>query len=242
MEEYTMLQIAIVEDEDLYAEQLKKYLYQYGKESNEPIEVTLFSDGEEIIESYKAQFDIILMDIEMRFMDGMTTAETIRKIDQEVIIMFITNMSQYAIRGYAVDALDYVLKPVSYFALTQKLDRAITRMKKRVKKYITISTSSGVRKMNVSEIYWIESQGHRLTYHTKQGEYEATSNSMKEIEEKLSEENFFRCNKGYLLNLQQVNGIQDGYAIVNDKKLIISRARKNDFLRALTNYVGEDVK
>ena len=237
-----MIQIAIVEDEEIYVKQLTEYIRKYQTERGRSIKVTVFGDGEDITENYNGGFDIILMDIQMRFMDGMTAAEKIRQMDQKVIIMFITNMSQYAIRGYAVDALDYVLKPVSYFALTQKLDRAITRMKKRVKKYITISTSSGVRKMNVSEIYWIESQGHRLTYHTKQGEYEATSNSMKEIEEKLSEENFFRCNKGYLLNLQQVNGIQDGYAIVNDKKLIISRARKNDFLKALTNYVGEDVK
>ena len=66
----------------------------------------------------------------MKFMDGMSAAEEIRKVDTEVVIIFITNMAQYAIRGYAVDALDYVLKPVSYFAFSQRLSRAIGRMKK----------------------------------------------------------------------------------------------------------------
>ena len=67
---------------------------------------------------YRFQFDIILMDIEMRFMDGMSAAEEIRQMDKDVVIIFITNMPQYAIRGYAVEALDYMLKPVSYFAET----------------------------------------------------------------------------------------------------------------------------
>ncbi len=75
------------------------------------------------------------MDVEMKFMDGMSAAEEIRKMDTEVVIIFITNMAQYAIRGYAVDALDYVLKPVSYFAFSQRLNRAIGRMKKRDKDY-----------------------------------------------------------------------------------------------------------
>ena len=71
---------------------------------------------------YRAVYDIILMDIEMRFMDGMTAAEKIREHDSEVVIIFITNMPQYAIKGYRVDALDYVLKPVSYFAFSQRIN------------------------------------------------------------------------------------------------------------------------
>ena len=80
-----------------------------------------FTDGDEIAGGYKSVYDIILMDVQMRFMDGMSAAEEIRKVDPEVVIIFITNMSQYAIRGYAVDALDYVLKPVSYFAWSESL-------------------------------------------------------------------------------------------------------------------------
>ena len=83
------------------------------------------------------------MDIEMRFMDGMTAAEKIREHDSEVVIIFITNMPQYAIKGYLVDALDYVLKPVSYFAFSQRIDRALVRMKKRDRKYLTIAVKGG---------------------------------------------------------------------------------------------------
>ena len=104
-----MIKIAIVEDEAMYAKQLQDFLRQYETENGEVFDITIYSDGDQIVHKYKSQFDIILMDVEMKFMDGMSAAEEIRKIDTEVVIIFITNMAQYAIRGYAVDALDYVL-------------------------------------------------------------------------------------------------------------------------------------
>lgn len=236
-----MIKIAIVEDEQLYAKQLHEYLRKYEKENGEAIEVTIYSDGDQIVEKYQSQYDIILMDIEMKFMDGMLAAEEIRKIDTEVVIIFITNMTQYAIRGYAVDALDYVLKPVSYFALSQRLNRAIGRMRKRESKMIMVNMKGGIVRLNIANIYYIESQGHTLILHTILGDYE-TSGTMKEMESKLLGMNFCRGNKGYLINLQHVDGISDGCAIVKDEKLILSRARKKEFMEALTKYWGEVIK
>ena len=125
-----MIHIAVVEDEKLFAEQILNFIRKYEKENNRQIKVTAYSDGEDIVEDYKGEYDIILMDIQMRFMDGMTAAEKIRSLDDEVIIMFITNMIQYAVRGYEVDAMDYVVKPVEYFSFSQKLDKAIARIRK----------------------------------------------------------------------------------------------------------------
>ena len=236
-----MIKIAIVEDEELYAKQLNEYLRQYERENGEAIEVTIYSDGDRIVDKYQSQYDIILMDIEMKFMDGMSAAEEIRKIDTEVVIIFITNMTQYAIRGYAVDALDYVLKPVSYFALSQRLNRAIGRMRKRESKMIMVNMKGGIVRLNIANIYYIESQGHKLILHTILGDYE-TSGTMKEMEGKLLDMNFCRGNKGYLINLQHVDGISDGCAIVKDERLILSRARKKEFMEALTKYWGEVIK
>ena len=115
---------------------------------------------------------------------------------------------RYAIRGYAVDALDYVLKPVSYFAFSQRLNRAISRMKKREQKVITVNIKGGAVRINIANIYYIESQGHNLVLHTILGDYESAG-TMKEVEEKLQGLNFCRGNKGYLINLQHVDGIQD---------------------------------
>ena len=236
-----MISIAIVEDEDSCAKQMEEYLARYAEESGEVFETVRFCDGDEILEKYRAQYDIILMDVQMKFMDGMTAAEEIRKVDPEVVIIFITNMAQYAIRGYAVDALDYVLKPVSYFAFSQRLERAIGRMKRRARRYMTIAIRGGARKLDISRILYVESQGHNLVFVTD-GEEHTTTGTIREVEEKLESYGFFRCNKGCLVNLEHVDGVRDGCAIVGGHALAISRGRKNEFLAALTDYVGEVVK
>ena len=87
-----MVRIAIVEDEKLYEKQLEGFFLFFQKERKETFEITLFTDGDEIVENYRAQFDIILMDIQMQFMDGMTAAEAIREVDSEVIIIVLSQI------------------------------------------------------------------------------------------------------------------------------------------------------
>lgn len=144
-----MIRIAIVEDEAHYKDQLAEFLRKFEQELGEHIEIATYADGDEFVEDYKAQFDIILMDVQMRFMDGMSAAEEIRKMDSEVVIMFITNMAQYAIKGYEVDALDYILKPISYFQFSQRLNRVIERMKRREAHYMTIKFKGGVKRFQI---------------------------------------------------------------------------------------------
>lgn len=237
-----MVSVAIVEDDPGYTKRLREYLKKYEEEYREPLQVTAYSDGDEIVENYRGQFDLILMDIEMRFMDGMAAAEQIRKQDSRVIIIFITNMAQYAIRGYAVDALDYVLKPISYFAFSQRIRRAMGRMKKREEHYVAINTKNGVYKIPASQLYWVESQGHRLTYHTKDAQYESTTASIGKLEKELGSANFFRCNKCYLINLRFVTGIEKDDVLLGDKNIPVSRAKKSDLKKALVTYMGEAMK
>ncbi len=233
-----MIRIAIVEDEDMYVQQFTGYLKEYQKTCEEELNVTIYRDGDGIVENYKAQFDIILMDIQMRFMDGMSAAEEIRRVDSEVVIMFITNMTQYAIRGYEVDALDYILKPVSYFAFTQKLGRAIARIRRRESLQITVPVRGGMVRLKISDVYYVESVGHNLIYHSASGAH-VSPGTMKAAEEKLSGTGFSRANKCYLINMEHVDGIQDKCAMVRGEALQISRPRLNAFMQDLTKYWGE---
>ena len=196
-----MIQVAIVEDDKNYAASLKKYILRYEEEQNIKFLVEWFEDGEDIAEEYKGHFDIILMDIEMQFMDGMSAAKKIREVDEEVIIMFITNSPQYAMQGYAVDALDYVLKPINYYAFSQRLTRALSKMKKQEETYLTLNYRGGVQKIRISDLYYVEVRDHDLIYHTKDGNL-MIRGTMREAEENLKEESFFRCNKAYLVNLE----------------------------------------
>lgn len=164
-----MIRIAVAEDDLSWAHQLQTYVDQYARESGKSFEVSLFADGEDLLEQYHGQFDLVFLDVQMRFLDGMATAELIRRTDPEVIIIFITNMAQYAIRGYEVDALDYMLKPVGYTTFAQRLSRALSRMRRRERTYITVPIKGGAMKLAVEDITFVESQGHRLIYHTARG-------------------------------------------------------------------------
>ena len=237
-----MIKIAIVEDDINYSSQLTEYLGRYEADFGERFDISTYFDGDAIVEDYHSQFDIILMDVEMRFMDGMSAAEEIRRSDKEVVIIFITNMPQYAIRGYAVEALDYILKPVSYFAFSQRLSRAISRMKKREQRSVIIPVKGGTVRVEASSIQYIESQGHSIIYHTSGGDY-VSSGTMKDSEEALRELHFFRGSKWYLINLQQVEGLDDDIAkLKGGKTVALSRGRKKEFMEALAQYWGEVMK
>lgn len=232
-----MIRIALVDDDASHVDELRAYLKQYESERGVSLEVTDFPDGDEFLALYQTPFDIVLMDIQMQFLDGMTTAERLRKIDPAVILIFITNMPQYAIRGYAVDALDYVLKPVSYFAFAQRLDRALQKLGTQKKRYVTLQVRGGIQKLELKQIYYVESQKHDLLFHTESGLY-TTRGTMKSAEDQLGDYAFFRCNKCYLVNLDHVDSIRDNEAIVHGTPLLISRGRRADFMTALAGHVG----
>ena len=234
-----MIQIAIVEDEDFCADQIKNYISRMSGEIQEEFSMVRFRNGYEIVDRYPEKLDIIFMDIEMALMDGMEAAEEIRKIDEHVVIIFVTNMAQYAIRGYRVNALDYILKPISYIAFSESFKRAIRTLDYRKDTFITVKFREGIVKVCAKDILWIESQGHRLIFNTVNKSYETTVYSMKEIEAKLESEGFKRCNNGCLVNLRKVQGIHNGYVQIGEKNLQISSGKKNDFMSALVSFMTE---
>ena len=153
---YKMAKIAVVEDNDAMREQLCGFIAQYARESGRQLDVTAFADGAEIVDPYRPGFDIIFLDIEMPTLGGMPTAERIRQVDPDVVLVFVTNMAQYAIRGYEVDALDFVLKPVSYYQFSTKLERALQRIQRRRGGQIALQVGGGVQLLNTDDILYLE--------------------------------------------------------------------------------------
>ena len=117
------MRIAVVEDEQNERDTLKGHLEKYDGGRGE-IQVSVFTTGFEFIENYRSQFDLVFMDIEMPHLDGMSAAEKLREIDPFVMLVFVTNLKQYAIKGYSVQAIDFLVKPVSYYALSILMNKA----------------------------------------------------------------------------------------------------------------------
>jgi DNA-binding LytR/AlgR family response regulator len=234
-----MIRIAIVEDEEQYINQLTGYLTEYQTKMKEEMNIAVYHDGDEITSKYKSQYDIIFMDIKMKFIDGMTAAEEIRKVDSKVIIIFVTNMKQYAIHGYKVGALNYIVKPISYLEFSKHLEDAIARIKRQGRNYVTFPIKGGIRRLDISDIYYIESQGHNLIYHTSSGRH-LSSGTLSDMEKQLSSYGYSRGNKSYLINLMHVDGIQDKCALVKGETLQLSRPRYTIFMSDLTKYWAEN--
>lgn len=237
MEVRGMVRVAIVEDEPACAEILKNYIMRFQKENGTRFEVTEFRDGLDLAENYRPIWDLILMDVEMTHLDGMSTAGRIRQVDPAVLLMFVTNMAQYAIQGYQVDAIDYVLKPVSYAAFTLKLRKALRVLADRKGRQLLLSREGGAERVSSTDVFFVEVADHCVVYHTSVGQFTATG-TLREVEQDLDGEPFVRCNSCYLVNLRHVSAIKQDFVRVGDQELKISRPRKKQFLQRLSDYYG----
>ena len=232
-----MIRVAVVEDDAEVQGVLQEYIRRYTRQYGTEFEVSVFADGVDILDNYRAVYDIIFLDVEMKHLDGMETARRVRELDKDVIIVFITNMAQYAIGGYAVGALDYVLKPVPYFAFSQQLRKAEEQLRRRARHYLALPVEGGLRRLDTASIYYLESEGHRVHFYTDEGDFSAPG-ALKTFEEKLADCPFARCNSGYLVNLAQVRELRQSTVQVGPCELQVSRPKRKAFLAALTDYIG----
>lgn len=122
-----MIHVAICDDEQNFVAHLTKLLQRYMEETGTQLRITCFYDGLELLEHYDPSFDLIFLDIQMRMVDGLRTAEKIREMDQKVGILFLTTLVQYGLEGYKYGAVNYVLKPIQYVRLKGEMDRFLSR-------------------------------------------------------------------------------------------------------------------
>lgn len=234
------IRIGVVEDDPTASRLVLTYLKRYHDEYGTTFVTSTFKDGADIVEGYFPAYDILLMDIEMTGMDGMQAAREIRRQDTHVVIVFITAAPQYAISGYEVQALSYLLKPVPWFAFSQELKRSIAALQRRSADSVLVEAGSNRLRLTFSEIVYAESIRHTIVIHTL-GDTISMSGTLKELETQWRDHNLFRSNSCYLVNLRHVNAVEGQECVMSTgERLRISRPRKKAFLSALVNSLGAD--
>ena len=235
-----MIRIAIVEDDKIAAETLGKYLNKWSKEEDIAVTSKHFVNALDFLDEFKAEYDLVFMDIEMPHLDGMKAAESMRKVDSCALLVFVTNMRQYAIKGYAVDALDFIVKPVGYSAFATLMNKVQKILNTRESRKIMVKSTGGIKKIAVNSILYIEVYKHRMTYHTLEGNVEVWG-SLSDAESLLPPECFARCNIGISINLQHVKAIEGDEVLVGSTRLAISRLKKKEFIASVARYMGNTI-
>lgn len=234
-----MIKLAIVEDNPKFLHQIQSYLERFQSESDNRFDMEAFSDGESFLATNYSRFDVVFLDIILPGKNGMEIAQTIRKTDNHQVLVFITNMVQYAVKGYSVNALDYILKPITYPSFSLTLQKVVSALQQLTDYKITITMPDGIRRLPASSIYYLEINKHNLTFCTTEGTF-TIRGSLKKLEEALSGKGFAKCNKCYLVNLRHVTAVTKTDVTINGTPLQMSRRSYPIFIEALTSYIGKE--
>lgn len=230
-----MLEIAIIEDEEKEAARLGGFLDRFSQETGVELRHSWYSGAAAFLAGYQCQYDLVLMDIRLPDMDGMKAAQKLRELDSAVVLVFVTSLAQYAVQGYSVDALDYILKPVNYSAFAMKMRRAVERCGRKREQWLLLNTNSGAIQLREFELCYVEIFDHHIRYHTQQANYDAYG-TLKSVERSLPAHSFFRCNNQCIVNLRYVSRIDGSTVVVDGREFSISRMRKKAFIERLHRF------
>lgn len=235
-----MRNIAIVEDEDNAARRLEEYVQRYAAQFGQEFRITRFRDGEEFLRDYKPAYAVVFLDIQMPKKDGMEAAVELRRQDKNVSIIFITNLVQYALRGYEVDAVSFLVKPVSYYDFSLKFKKALDIYIMNEDRSFTVSSAGGLCRISTDKLMYVEIMNHRLFYHLIDDVIERTG-ALSGVEQELSAFGFLRCNKCYLVNPKFIVKVKGCTVQVGDNVLQISRPRRAAFMAELANWYAGSI-
>lgn len=239
-----MIHIASIEDNPAEEDVLRAHLSRYAKEKNVELDVAWFSSAVEFM-SQKRAFDVILMDIDLPGVNGMEAATLLRTYDEETPLIFVTNLAQYAVKGYEVNALDFIVKPVGYQSFSVRLDKALRVLERKRGKTIAIYTRDTLRVLSTADIAYIEVTNHELIYHVvSAGEDERVQvrATLKSAEAELDSASFTRISNSCIINMSHVKRVAgDALYMKNGETLYFSRSRKKPAMEALAAFLGGSI-
>lgn len=230
-----MYNIAIVEDNDDDAKLLESHIARISETEKVTYNVKRFHSAVEFLKEYQPIYAVVLLDVEMPEMNGVEASFEIRKNDKTCSIIFVTNLIQYAQKGYEVDAVAYLLKPVQYFDFALKFKKALDIYALNENKDFSVKSAKGPCRISTSKLMFVEVVRHRLYYHLVEETLEVTGTITK-AEEELKAFGFLKCNQCYLINPRFISKIQGFEITVGNSTLLISRPRKKAFLEELANW------
>lgn len=230
-----MYRMAICDDNRADVIYLKSFVEKWAKKAEAALQIEYFSSAEAFLFQYEEDksYDILFLDIEMGEMNGVELARKIRKENRLVQIIFITGYMEYIAEGYDVEALHYLLKPVTAQKLNGVLDRAAERLKSK-EKVLCLELPGAVVRVALGEIRYLEVQRNYVTVHG--AEDYTVKKTLHELEKEL-DGSFCRTGRSYIVNLHFVKKITRTQVILKDgREIPLSRNCYEKVNRAVIQY------
>lgn len=223
------MRVAICDDDILELENIKKVLLEFINSKQSEYEITLdtFSSGHNLFDfiNHVSSFDLLVLDILMPEMTGIEVASKIREKNSDCKIIFLTSSPEFAVNSYKVNAFYYLLKPFQKQELLSLLDKALISIQEEQSKSVVIKGKTGLMRIPLHTIEYIESVKHALNFHLRGGEAASCYAKMEEFREYLlADRRFVRCHQSFIVNMSMIAQITSKYFVMQDKTLIpISR-------------------
>lgn len=227
-----MIRCVIIDDEPLARECIAGYIHESnfmelaGMGSN-PVDLTAILDREPV--------DLIFLDIEMPVMNGI---EYIKMTSNPPMIIITTAYPSYALEGFQLDVLDYLVKPITFTRFFKaankakdyhKLLQTAASQKTDEQDFFFIKCDYKYEKIYFSDILFIQAMQNYITIHTTKGKY-VTLLYLKSIEEKLDSNAFIRVHKSYIVSINKIQAIENNEVIIQSFRIPISRNYQNEVL------------
>lgn len=233
-----MHRILIVEDEPEAAHELTRLIRRYGADHNESFDITWFSSAMNMFGD-KSRYDICFLDIELPGISGMEAAQLIRAYDDGLIIIFVTNLANYAVKGYEVGALGFIVKPPTYTSLSMNLSRSLRALRSKSRCAITVPTEDDLYVLPFESIAFIEVIGHNLVYHLCDRDPLKVRGTLGKLQSELEGQAVLRISRSCLANMNYISCVRgDDVVMVTGDRLHIPRGKKRQIVESLTDYLG----
>ena len=229
------MNIAIVEDDNTAATVISGFIDRYSKENSVELYAKRYETADKFLEDTESRYSVVLFDVKMPGTSGMDAAFEFRKRDKTASVLFITSMTQMAQKGYEVDAVGYLIKPVGYYDFSLKLKKAIEVYTFNEKRNVTITIPGGLCRISMNKLIYVEIANHRLRYHLVDDVIEM-SGALSHAEEELSSYGMLRCNSCYLVNPEFIRSVKGNDLWIGNEVLRISRPKRQKFLEQLAEW------
>ena len=229
-----LIRIAIVDDEKVIREQIKHLIEKKQVESI----IDTYSSGEKLLMDEKCH-DIVFLDIQMDGMNGIEAARALRQKTEDTVLIFITGVKEYVFDAFDVAAFHYLIKPIEENKFRAVYDRAVLEAGKKKQHsmgQLFVKTRNRNVTLEQSDILYIESRAKKVEIHTRNDIVEAYA-GIGELEKQLTE-NFYRCHRGYLVNMAFISEYSsDSIVLNNGETIILTKEKYGEFVKVYMRYL-----